>query len=213
MPNQHTAYSSAETAWLRAHYATASQAEILAALPGRKWTSLQNYVCKIKASGRQHFIPKLPVTAWTPANVALLLAHYPAGGSAEVAALTGLTPNAVRSEASRRKLRYVAAAAPKRKLMLPKIKPPVRVPRVKINPAIVPLKRPDGQPLLAVKRSAGTPNLNVAKEARKRAEEAPRRAVAITADEVRKLPYTHAGRMAYMLNGVAGWQQWQQRQS
>lgn len=227
MPNQHRAYSPAETAWLKAHYATATQVEIMEAVPGRSWTNIQNHASKQGAAGREKFVPKLAVTSWTPAHVAVLLAHYPREGSAAVSALTGLTRVAVRAEASRRKLAYVSlgkrpkpakVAKPKavktakpvkpRQLMAPKVKPPVRVPKVKVNPSIVPLRRPDGQPLLAVKRSAGTPNLNLAKEARRRKEEAPVRAALITADEVKKLPYNHPGRMAYCLDGVRGWQRW-----
>ena len=176
------AYTPAEDAWLLAHYATAPRETVLAAIPGRLWTAILQHAHKIGAARRSAFIPRMAVTSWHPANMALLRAHYPTQGPAVVAALTGLTPAAVRSQAHRCQVGYTGRPAP----------------------------RPAPQP--AVKRSLATPNLNGQKAARKRREEAPQRAAVITADAIRKLPYNHPGRMAYLHNGTAGWQQWQQQQ-
>lgn len=55
----------------------------------------------------------------------------------------------------------------------------------------------------AIGRPPKTPNLAAQKA--KRADKVGT-AVPVTAEEIRKLPYNHPGRLAYMLNGVRGWE-------
>ena len=182
MPRKNPAYTPAEAAWLHAHYATAERAAVEAAVPGRRWSAIRHYAHKIGAPSRAAF--RAHITAWTPANLALLHALYPAQGPAAVAARTGLGVQAVRMQAARCQLRYTGAPAP-------------------------------AAPLLAVKRSAATPQLNVQKEARRQKEEAPRRAAAITADEfrARRVPPYSSEWWAYINGGAAGWLAWHQQQS
>lgn len=222
MANQHTAYTPAENEWLRAHYATASREAILAAAPGHNWQAIQNQASKLGASGRPKHQPAC-VTTWTPERVALLRAHYPTGGSAAVAALTGLSCNAIREHASRLRLSYVAGQAraearqqahnAAKAARITRAARPAKVrQRAAPKPAPTPKPKAPAAPVLAVKRSAGTPNLNVQKEARKQKELAPQKAAAVTAEQIRKLPANHPGRHAYSMGGVSGWQQWRQQQ-
>ena len=205
MANQHTAYTADELAWLRAHYATAPRAEVLAAVPNRTWTNIQNQAYKMRVTGRNRFLPPANVTSWGPENRAALVAHYPLGGSALVAGLTGLTRTAVRSEASRQGLAYVGVS---QRPQLPKAARPLPAPRGAAPP------RPKAvlAPVPAAKRSAGTPNLDLAKAARKQQEKAAKSAAPITAEAIRQLPANHPARHAYAMGGQRGWQQWNTQQ-
>ena len=194
--NHPNAYTSEEKAYLRKHYATSTRAELLAHFPARTWTQLQTVASRWKLPTRM--VPGRFRSTWTPERLALLCLHYPLTGSTGLPALTGLSAEAVRKEAARQGLR---AAYTPRVQAAPAPKAP-RPPRVK----------PEG-PLLAVRRSSLTPNLNVAKEARRRAEEAPKKSAGITADQIRKMPYSDPQRVAYTLGGVAGWQQWKKQQA
>ena len=205
MANQHTAYTADELAWLRAHYATAPRAEVLAAVPNRTWTNIRNQAYKMRVTGRDKFLPANKVTSWGPENRAVLLAHYPLGGSILVAGLTGLTRTAVRSEANRQGLHY---AGLNQRPQLPKAARPQPAPRV------APAPRPKAvvAPVPAAKRSGGTPNLDLAKAARKQQEKAAKSAAPITAEAIRQLPANHPARHAYAMGGQRGWQQWNTQQ-
>lgn len=198
----------AEDAVLRAHYATASREDLLAQLPGRTWGAL----CERGAS-----LGISRMNAWRKEELALLRTHYAACGPAGLSAMLARTRQAIQRQAIKMGLKRVwTPRQPRSRAFIgprpPKPPKPERVAKPKAESKPKAIKPPKPARLLAVKRSAGTPILNAAKEARRQSEEKPRRAAAITADEVRKLPYHHGGRMAYMLNGVAGWQQWQQQQ-
>ena len=193
-----TPYTAEEKQWLRRHYTTSQRADLLAHFPTRTWESLQALARKQHATGRQ--VPGRFRSTWNAERLALLRLHYPRTGSAGLPALTGCTAEAVRKEACKQGLRapYMPRPATPAKAYVPR--PPRERPQA-----------PPG-PLLAVRRSAQTPNLNIAKEARRRAEEAPKNAAGITADQIRKMPYNDPQRVAYTLGGVSGWQQWKAAQ-
>lgn len=123
--NQPRPYTADENAYLRAHYATAPRADILAAVPDHAWHSIQKKAAKLGATGRPPVVPLKDCTSWHPANVALLLALYPTGGAPAVVAATGLTANAVRGHASRLGLRF-ESQHPAR---TPRPLPPIKLPR------------------------------------------------------------------------------------
>lgn len=204
--NQHRAYTPAENDYLRAHYATATRPQILAAVPGRTWTNIVNQASKLGASGRPPVVPLRDRTSWHPANVALLLALYPTGGAPAVVAATGLTANAVRSHAVRLGLRYVAqrperAARPYRPRNTPKVAvvKMARAPRP--MPPLPPVKPP----------RASTPNVNAAMAAKRRAE-MPRTTLSEAIARHKTLRYGQPEHTAFLRDGLVGWQQWQQHQ-
>lgn len=208
-----------EDAHLRTHYAATARPDLLALLPGRSWGALQERATKLGLCRTNH---------WLPEHQAILHEHYALRGAAYVAALVGRRVDGVMKQARKLGLRRTwglrparragtgPTKAPKptapRKTTKRQVRPPVVQPDSKRNTAAGPPKKPDAAPLLAVKRSAGTPNLNLQKEARRKAEEAPKKAVSITAEAIRKLPANHPARHAYAMGGVAGWQQWKQQQ-
>lgn len=214
MPRQY--YSPAEHATLAAFYPSATRAEVLAALPGRSWHGITMVASANKIRRN---------TIWSAAEVALLLAEYPLHGAVAVGKMLGKTQLAVirkaynlglkREHASpelrkalksaRAILRYnrLAAERPPRPARVRR-PPPVKAPRLVVVKA---------KPVLLAKPRPMLPNLNAAKQTRKRTEKAATAAVEITAEQIRRLDYSHPGRIAYMLNGVAGWQQWQSEQS
>ena len=177
-PNSRT-YSPAEEATLAALYPSAPRADVLAALPGRTWHSVQIKACQLD-------IPR--VLQWPPEAVAVLRAHYPAHGAAYVARLLGKDPEDITKKASNMHIGRAYAPKP--------------APR---KPAVLTYRAPV-RPVPARILSARTPVLNAA-ITRKRL--AGRPVVAITAAEVSKLEYNHPGRMAYLKDGARGFASWQ----
>ena len=201
--NQPRPYTVDETAYIRAHYATASRADILAAVPDHAWHSIQKKAAKLAATGRPMVVPIKERTSWHPANVALLHALYPTGGTPAVVAATGLTANAVRSHAVRLGLRFVAqhparAPRPYRPRNTPKVAVVKMARTQRPLPPLPPIKPP----------RASTPNVNAAMSRKRLAGPV----VSITADQIRQLDYNHPARMAYLHGGITGWQQWKAAQ-
>lgn len=201
-PNQHRPYTARDNQYLRDHYATATRAQVEAAIPGRTWYAIRNQAAKLRATGRPLVVPVTARTSWHPANVALLLELYPTGGSAAVVAATGLSANAVRMQANRLQLHYIAQRS-----LTPRAPRPYR-PRNAPKVAAPPVARAP-RPLPPVKAPRiGTPVAN-ANAARKR-RDGP--IVSITAQEISRLSYSHPARMAYTMGGIAGWNQWKAAQ-
>ena len=202
--NQPHAYTPAESAYLRAHYATATRADILAAVPDHTWHSIQKKAAKLGATGRPPVVPLKDRTSWHPANVALLLALYPTGGAAAVVAATGLTAIAVRAHACRLRLRYVAqrpvrAHRPYRPRNTPKV---AVVKAARPMPPLPPVKPP----------RASTPNVNAAMAAKRRAE-MPRTTLSEAIARHKTLRYGQPEHTAFLCGGLLGWQQWQAKQA
>lgn len=204
-------FTAEELRLVHALYPSAHKAAVLHALPGRSWNALSLIASRLGL--RRSY-------AWPASAIAALREHYPTQGGPFVARLLGKPVHEVTKKASQLHVLRVRPVA------TPDMVAARKARRADSQRARIATKRatdfrPASQPkpvaekptpLLAVKRSGLTPNLNLQKEARRQKEEAPKRTVAITADEVRKLPYHHGGRMAYMLHGQAGWRQWQQQQ-
>ena len=209
MANQHTAYSADELAWLRAHYATAPRAEVLAAVPNRTWSNIRNQAYKMRVTGRAKFLPVNKVTSWGPENRAALLAHYPLGGSILVAGLTGLTRTAVRSEANRQGLHY---AGLNQRPQAPKAPRPLPAPRVAAAPRPKAVAAPKPAPVLSAKRGTGTTNLDQAKAARKHREK-PRTGLIEAIARYKTLHYGEPEHTAFRDGGLLGWQQWNTQQN
>lgn len=200
-PNQHRPYTMQENRYLRAHYITDTQADIMANLPGRRWTNIGNQASRLGCSGRTHVMPVKQISSWHEANLAILRTHYPTGGAVKVAALTGLTLHAVRAAASRNNIHYVAQGRG------PRAHRPYRPRASKV--AVVKVARTP-RPLPPVKPPRiSTPNVNAAMSRKRRAEPA----AVITAQEISRLNYSHPARMAYTMGGITGWQQWKATQA
>jgi hypothetical protein len=102
-------YSAAESEKLRKLYVPSSQAELLAAFPGRTLNSIRCQAGKLDLRK-----VTTPLTDWTPERDAVLRTHYPAIGAEGVAKLLKLKPQAVKRRAGRLKvytLRFVAIRA------------------------------------------------------------------------------------------------------
>ena len=192
--------------YLAAHYATAPKAEVLAMFPGRCWANVMKLGSRIGGTtptARRPYAPKL----WTAPADAYLRAHYPTAGARAVSEHLGVTD--------------AQAGARARYLGVPRIKPvkPVKVAKAPAArnpaPARAPRKLAPKPALLLtpVKLRPSLGNLNASKEARKKAEHAAIANVGITAEAIRKMGYREPARMAYMLGGVAGWQQWKSQQA
>jgi hypothetical protein len=199
-------YSEAEHALLVAHYPQASRADVLAALPGRTWCSIQGHA--IRTQVRRHAYRTKP---WTAADVALLQARYATTPTAELAARLGRTAQAVkmcavrlRLTAERRGPRQQPPRPPRAKAVKP-TKPPKPTLVLKARAAAKPKPKPmapdpakgKALPTPGLQTNAGTPNLNAAKAARKAAQQAAKRPVVVTAAELSKYDYAHPARQAY----------------
>jgi hypothetical protein len=181
-------YTAAERATIEALYPTALRVDILTALPGRTWNAIGIMAAKMD-------VRRVP--AWTEYHTAMLQEHYPLKGGQFVAELLGIEHYDVTRHAHRLQIKRTWA---------PKKAPVVRVPRpVAVKPVKV------CKPLPMKPAPMKTPNLNKQK-ALVAVRNAPK-PVAITAETVKRLPYSHPGRLAYMLNGAKGWQEWQRTQA
>lgn len=215
MTAYHSRYSFTEKVYLRANYVTATREQLLAALPSRTWDGIQNQARRMNCNGRPCNRPPHNVSSWSPANIALLRKHYPTSGAPKIVELTGLSAGAVRCAAARFGICYVAQG--------PKPRPDRPARRVATEkPAKVVAPRPAAPvkpvaakpvPLLAVKRSAGTPNLNLQKESRKRAEKAgQKKGLAEAIAHHKTLRYGQPEHTAFLCGGLRGWQQWKAAQ-
>jgi len=209
-------YTEQERELIRALYPTASVPALLAALPGRT----------LKALGKEAQDMGLARRAivWQPASIDYLRANYAAIGPAGVAQALGLLPRQVKAKACLLKITCRKPAAPKL-ATVKKVKPaapptPVKAPKGKLTPppalpkALTALPEHDPRPKskntlkplhivgAATKADPRTPVLNASKAIRQRGEKAAK-AESIT-EQVKKLPYGHPARMAYMLNAKHG---------
>ena len=186
------AWAPAETAVLRQLYPNAPQAEVQAALPERSWDA-------IKRMGTLLQVRRAAV--WSNAAVATLREFLPTHGKSYVARLLGKSPSTVHHKATRL---GIANPGPRRRVLPPER---AREPRPKRVAPVLP-------PAPVEKRVAGagkycrTPNLNAQVAKRRKSEEVQ---VLITAADIRRLPINDAGRRAYTLGGVRGYQQYQQQ--
>lgn len=204
-PNQHRPYTVRDNQYLRDHYATATRAQIEVAIPGRTWYAIRNQAAKLKATGRPLVVPVTARTSWHPANLALLLELYPTGGSAAVVAATGLSANAVRMQANRLQLHYIAQRS-----LTPRA-PRTYRPRNPARVAVVKMVRAT-RPLPPVKAPRiGTPNVNAAMS-RKRQAAMPSTTLSEAIARHRTLRYGQPEHTAFLRNGLAGWQQWKAAQ-
>ncbi|GAC1372607.1 MAG: hypothetical protein NVS3B25_07190 [Hymenobacter sp.] len=207
-------YTPAEDKALRRLYPRASHARVLAAVqPGRKWVNLANRAHKL---GVKRTIHPIIARAWTADETATLLAHSRTIRPGKlVALLPGRTSSAIGRQAAKLGVAYVPGPPqPRSRAFIgPRELKPKKAPKPQVakapKPVVVKPPKPAAPVRPApVKRSPGTPNLNVQKavmEKKKKVE------VSITAEEVRKLPYHHEGRKAYMLHGRAGWENYQKQ--
>lgn len=200
-----TPFTPAQTAYVIAHYATATKAELLAMFPGRNWdavTKLGSRLSTTTTTARRAYASRL----WTAPMDAYLRAHYPSVGARAVATHLHVAEGQATARARHlRVARVRPAAAPKAK--------PAPVPRKPYPTGRASRARPVVETPLPVKLRPMLPNLNAAKEARKKSERRVTAAVGITAEQVRKLGPNDPARRAYTLGGVAGWQQWKAQQA
>lgn len=208
-------YTPAERAALVALYSAAPKADILATLIGRSWNALQ---LQANAMGLTR-----PLSKWSAADLVVLATDYPANGAKYVAANIGKDEEEVRRKAWNLHISRLPATAEQRAqraalLLVTRrnryLKNLAERPKqtVKLAPVVKPVVV-KAAPLLSIKRSAKTPNLNLQKEADRRKREAAKVVVSITADAIRKLPANHPARHAYAMCGVLGWQQWNAKQA
>lgn len=209
-------YTPAERALLTALYPTAPRAEVLAALPRRAWSSIGIVASEMKI--RRNIV-------WSAADVALLRAEYPLQGAVGVGLLLGKCRLSVTRKAFDLGLKRQHSAPEVRKARKAALNAvryarqqaarPPRPARVRKAPVPRP-PRPvvvKAAPLVPVKLRPMLPVLNAAKQGRKRAEQAAKAKMAITAEQVRRYPANHPARHAYAMGGVLGWQQWNAKQA
>lgn len=189
-------YSPAEIDLLKAIYVQSSQAELLAAFPGRSLASI-----RCQAGELRLLKIKNPLTKWTPEMDAVLREHYPLIGSEGVAKRLKLPKQAVKRRAGhlqvyvRRMVRNAVSKTPR-----------------PTEHSFVPKSTKTLRPLLVgsapepVKRSPATPNLNARVEQRRRADkerdQLPKEFV--RAEEIRKLSANHPARLAYTVAAHQG---------
>ena len=204
-------YTPAERTALAAFYPASPPAEVLAALPGRAWNSITMVASEMRI--RRNIF-------WSAADVAVLRAEYPLRGAAGVAELLGKVREAVTRKAydmgitrtwlgpeARKARKAITNAARHARLMAERPPLPARIRQAPAPKAVRPVVV-KAELLVPVKLRPMLPVLNAAKTGRKRAEQAANARVAITAEQVRRLDYSHPGRMAYLKDGVRGWQAW-----
>lgn len=197
-------FTAAQNEYLIAHYATASKAEVLAMFPGRSWANIMKRGSRIGSTtntARRAYAPKL----WTAPADAYLRAHYPTAGARAVADHLGLTHQQAGARA-----RYLGVS--RLKSAKAPVEAPAPVPRKPYAARAPRVAAPSYAPLLAVKRSALTPVLNVVKEARKRREQ-PRSGLAEAIARHKTLAYGCKEHTAFLRDGLAGWQQWKAQQA
>ena len=188
------AWAPAETAVLRQLYPNAPQAEVQAALPERSWDA-------IKRMGTLLQVRRAAV--WSNAAVATLREFLPTHGKSYVARLLGKSPSTVHHKATRL---GIANPGHRRRVLPPER---AREPRQKrVAPVPAPAPAPAEKRVSGGSKRAFTPNLNAQIAKRRKSEEV---VVLITAADIRRLPINDAGRRAYTLGGVRGYQQYQQQ--
>lgn len=168
------AYSDKECATVRKFWPSATRAELLAALPGRTWNSIQHQARRlyVRRLSRIHQGPYK--SAWSPEHLELLRAHYPKEGSGYVADLVGRGTGAVTMMAKKLGIRR-QWAGPMPRVAKPR---PVRAVAVKVaktpaskaSKSALAKQQPEPVAIQPVKRSPVTPVLNARAEARRRAE-------------------------------------------
>ena len=208
-------YTPAERAALVALYSAAPKADIMAALPGRSWNALHLQAAAMGLSR--------PLGTWSKAELLVLAAEYPRNGGRYVAALLGKDEEDVRRKAWQQHVSRLPATAEQVAERATKLLATRRLrylknlaERPKQTVKLAPKPQPvvvKTAPLLAVKRSAKTPVLNVAKEARKRKEVSQRRGLAEVIARYKTLEYGCDEHTAFRDGGLLGWQQWQAKQA
>ena len=214
-------FTADEDQYITANYPATAKAEILAALPGREWMPIQFRAQRLKV--RREAGKVLDQQIWTPARMAILREFFPLGGADRVlvemvlAALQwpAITLSIIQSCAYRNGLKQIREAVNQqhyqreygrmrrqRAAAARGLKPAiVRAPTPARALMIKPLPRPIGE-------SANTPVLNHRAALKRMTKEQCRAAVSITADAVKKLAANHPGRLAYSINGAAGYSAW-----
>lgn len=194
-------WSAEELATLAQLFPAAPEAEILAALPGRYWSAIVSKASNTKV---------LRNTIWPDESIKFLVDNYKSMGAVGVGDFLGKPPHTVQRKAAALGVRRAYATNPaERKLEVAR----ERAARTR-------LLKP-GTKLKATGRPAATPIINAIKAERRKAERAAKLAAkedaknnkSITADAIRKMPYNHPERLAYMANGVAGWRAYQKTQN
>jgi hypothetical protein len=231
-------YSAAEEAALRSLYPTATKAELLAAIPNRKWDDLRK-----SASRRKLQRPRVePSFIWEGYPLEQLHARYVQEGAMQLAVDLRLPVGAVRQKAAQQGLRHYsglanrppckkavrASEAAARQARLKKLHPGIVTSRpkaekpVKVKPP-QPVKEPTQKPL-AVKGAAGsgtpgTPLLNARKDQRLREERKQAKSFSITA-ALQALPPDSEGRRVYTIAarqggqaGITAFLDWKQQQA
>ena len=208
-------YTAAERAALAALYHAGTKADIMAAVPGRSWNALQ---LQAAALG----VVRQPGN-WSEAELLILSTDYPSNGAKYVAALVGKDEEEVRRKAWQQHISRLPATAEQRaqraaKLLITRRNRYLKnlAERPKQTVKLAPVPKPvvvKAEPLLAVKRSAKTPVLNVAKEARRRKEASQRIGLAEAIARHKTLRYGQPEHTAFLCGGLLGWQQWQAKQA